>query len=81
MDFHLIQMDIDGAEYEALLSAENWLKEHKPTILLEFHENIMNNTGRNPQLLLDLFDRLGYAVTKVDHHDTSIGNYVLELTP
>lgn len=77
----LIKMDIEGAEYEALLSAENWLKEHKPTILLEFHENIMNNTGRNPQVLLDLFDRLGYAVTKVDHHDTSIGNYVLELTP
>lgn len=77
----LIKMDIEGGEYEALLAAEDWLKEHKPTILLEFHENIMKNSNRNPQLLRDLFERLGYSVHKVEHHDTSEGNYVLELRP
>jgi len=78
---NLIKMDIEGAEYEALLGAEEWLMKHKPTILLEFHENIMLNTNRDPQLLKDLFDRLGYEVHKVDHHGVSEGNYVLELRP
>ena len=77
----LIKMDIEGGEYEALLAAEEWLKEHKPTILLEFHENIMKNSNKDPQILKDLFVRLDYKVNKVEHHDTSVGNYVLELTP
>ena len=75
----LIKMDIEGAEFEALIAAEEWLKEHKPRILLEFHENIMKKTGRDPKLLIELFDRVGYRVEKIEHHGTSEGNYVIEL--
>jgi hypothetical protein len=77
----LIKMDIEGAEYEALLGSEEWLQEHMPTLFLEFHENIMKNTNRDPQMLLDLFDRLGYKVNRIEHHEVDQGNYVLEILP
>ena len=78
---NLIKMDIEGAEFEALLGAEAWLSEHKPTIFLEFHENIMGNTGRDKQKLLELFERVGYRIEKLEHHGVSEGNFVMALWP
>jgi hypothetical protein len=75
----VIKMDIEGGEFEALMSSLDWLKAKKPILFLEFHEGIMKRSGRQPAALLEAIKGVGYQVTPMDHHTSSlVDNYVLK---
>ncbi len=61
----LLKCDIEGYEYETFLGAESFLREHKPRIHLELHNQILKNRGKDPTDLIRMFNSLGY-VERVD---------------
>lgn len=75
----IIKMDIEGGEFEALMSSLDWLREHKPMMFIEFHEGIMRRQGLNPDALMAAIKDIGYQVSMVDHHEAGmIDNYVIK---
>lgn len=57
----LLKCDIEGYEYETFLGAESFLREHKPRIHLELHNQILKNRGKDPTDLIRMFNSLGYV--------------------
>jgi hypothetical protein len=75
----VMKMDIEGGEFEALMPSLDWLRAKRPILFLEFHEGIMKRSGKNPAALLEAIKSVGYQVTQVDHHASSlVDNYVLK---
>ena len=74
-----MKMDIEGGEFDALMPSLDWLKAKKPILYIEFHEGIMKRSGKDPAALLEAIKDVGYQVTPVDHHESSlVDNYVLK---
>jgi FkbM family methyltransferase len=73
----LIKMDIEGSEYEVLLSSEEFLTRHRPRLHLELHLGLLRERSRDPSLILSYLERIGYtllcakqplaALTEADH--------------
>ena len=75
----VIKMDIEGGEYDAIMSSLEWLKINKPIMFIEFHEGIMRRNNKSPEDLLSSIKSIGYSIEEVDHHDSSlIDNYVIK---
>jgi len=60
----LIHLDIEGAEWEALLGAENTIKNSKPLIVVEWDTITMNRFGWSSEKVYDMFLSLNYSVIK-----------------
>lgn len=59
----LIVMDIEGAEYQALLGAERLLREVRPTLAISVHPEFMRDRfGDTPDDLLVLLEKADYEV-------------------
>lgn len=56
----LIQLDIEGYEYKALLGAVETIKAFNPVICVEVVDEYLSRYGNTSQQLFDLLDMLGY---------------------
>jgi FkbM family methyltransferase len=56
----LIQLDIEGYEYKALLGSINTIKEYKPVLCIEFCEKWLNRYNNNSEEILGLLKDLNY---------------------
>lgn len=67
-----ITMDIEGAEYIALLGAENILATHRPLVWVSIHPDLMERDYEStPEELYAYMTRLGYTGTHLgtDHEE------------
>jgi FkbM family methyltransferase len=60
----LIKIDTEGSEYDILLGAKNILKKYKPKILLEYHNQNLEQCGYNISILNELLKDLNYKISK-----------------
>lgn len=68
-DVDLLQYDIEGGEYNAILGSIDTIKRCNPVIVLEI-KKLLLRYGNNPTSLFRLmFDRLGYCAVKTDGYD------------
>ena len=78
----LIKMDIEGAEYHALLGAERLLREDKPVIVFEFgRQTTADRFGFTPEEFFSLFERHGYQVYSVAGMPLLRSNWLEPLMP
>lgn len=64
---NVIKLDVEGAEYIAVLGMERLLKEHQPTIVLETHNRAINwLNGGSLKLLMDTLEAWGYSFTDLN---------------
>ncbi len=56
----LIQLDIEGYEYKALLGAKNTITKYKPVLCIEFCEKWLNRYNDDSTKILELITQLGY---------------------
>ncbi|MBI2935856.1 MAG: FkbM family methyltransferase [Chloroflexi bacterium] len=57
---NIMKIDIEGAEYRALLGAQRTLKTYHPRLIIEVHSLELENQCKS------LLERLGYAIITVD---------------
>ena len=57
----LIQLDIEGYEYKALLGAKNTIQKYKPVLCVEFCEKWLNRYNDDSEKVLLLLNELGYS--------------------
>jgi FkbM family methyltransferase len=62
----LIQLDIEGYEYKALLGAKNTIQKYKPVLCIEFCEKWLNRYDDDSEKVILLLNNLGY--TQVDEY-------------
>lgn len=80
----LIQLDIEGAEYGALLGAHKTLREDKPHVIFEVHRNYVDWThGLAKTDICHYLAGLGYTIFAVRDFNSHIdmGNRPIELIP
>lgn len=63
----VIKVDVEGYEGEVLRGAERLLAAHRPTLFLEFHLDLLEQSGERVEGLLQLLAGLGYRF------ETSLG--------
>jgi len=67
-----LSIDVEGAEYEVLLGAENTLKRHHPLVWVSIHPDLLlENYGATPDQIHDLMKNLGYTGKRLatDHEE------------
>ena len=62
----VIKMDVEGSEVFALRGAEETLKQHKPLLLVELHEDHANRLGYSATETRSYVERLGYTWKQAD---------------
>ena len=60
----LIQLDVEGYEYKALLGAVNTITKYKPVLCVEFCEKWLNRYKNNSTETIDLIHGLGYKLVE-----------------
>lgn len=70
-DIALIKVSACGAEDFAIDGAQNLLHKHKPKILVEFDENLIELTGGDPATVLTYYEALGYNFKFLYNEDKS----------
>ena len=58
---HLIKLDIEGYEYEAIKGSASFLSQHQPAIFLELHLNYLEQRKLSPQGVVELLQQCGYS--------------------
>jgi FkbM family methyltransferase len=58
----LIQLDIEGYEYEALLGAKSTIEKYKPVLCVEFYEPWSLRYGHTSAKIFELIESLGYKL-------------------
>jgi FkbM family methyltransferase len=56
----LIKLDVEGAEYAALLGGQKLIEKHRPHLLLEYSPLLLQAFGHAPEALLDLLREWDY---------------------
>lgn len=56
-----IKIDVEGYEYEVLLGGQDFLRERKPVIYLELHNQMLIQRALNPERVLNLLAECGYS--------------------
>ena len=78
----LIKFDIESSEYEVLLQSHDWLKAHRPTLIIEIHNDFLKPKGLNFKTVLNSLGELGYRVVAFDDKDyLNAGNCHVVLEP
>jgi FkbM family methyltransferase len=62
----LLQMDIEGAEFEALLGSVEFLKKYSPTVICEINPLLLEAAGSTSLELFQFMDALGYVIYWID---------------
>jgi FkbM family methyltransferase len=57
----VIKIDVEGYEWDVLCGAKELLKEHKPSICLELHLDLLERRGVAPRTLVDELSGYGYT--------------------
>jgi len=68
-DCNLIQLDVEGYEFEALLGAVETIKKYQPTICVETHERWLQRYDASPDEIQKLLENLGYEFILSHHVD------------
>lgn len=62
----LLQMDIEGGEYAALLGARKFLEEHSPIVICEVNPVLLESAGCISSELFEYMEDLGYIIYWID---------------
>ena len=62
----LLKMDIEGAEFSALLGMEKTLKKDKPLLMIEVHPEQLIQFGYSLQELIDFLGKFNYKFYPID---------------
>jgi FkbM family methyltransferase len=63
-----IKIDAEGAELQVLMGARQTLISHRPKLLMELSEGLLNQCGATKQQVFEMLDQLGYRIVYlVDH--------------
>lgn len=62
----LLQMDIEGAEYEALLGSPQFLKKYSPIVICEINPLLLEAAGNTSFELFHHMETLGYVIYWID---------------
>lgn len=58
----VIKIDVEGAELDVLLGAQETLKAHRPVVISEMSAPLLKLAGTSPAAIIQLFDDLNYEV-------------------
>ncbi len=64
--FSLLQMDIEGGEYEALLGGKEFLADYSPIVICEVNPVLLESAGRTPWQLFSYMESIGYLSYWID---------------
>lgn len=67
----VIKMDIEGAEYDALVGGQRTIEKYKPTILVEIHTKKIERFGHTAKQVRQLLIGWGYALTDLGSRNES----------
>ena len=67
----LVKMDIEGAEFFVLPTLLDWLKEHRPALLLSLHSPLLAEETRSKETA-ELLDSLSFFSKATDEFDREI---------
>lgn len=71
----LIKFDIESCEYEVLLDSLSWLEQHKPVLIIEVHNLILEARKLSFKPVLKALEGIGYRVIDFDTPDyLKVGN-------
>ena len=62
----LLQMDIEGGEYEALLGGRKFLEENSPIVICEVNPVLLKSADCSPSELFEYMEQLGYIIYWID---------------
>ena len=62
----LLQMDIEGSEYEALQGGRKFLEDNSPVVICEVNPILLESAGHLPSELFEYMERLGYKIYWID---------------
>jgi len=68
-DCNLMQLDIEGYEFEAILGAIKTIKNFKPVICVEMCDPWLNRYNSSPEKIESLLEELGYGFTLTHQMD------------
>jgi FkbM family methyltransferase len=62
----LLQMDIEGSEYEALQGGRKFLEDKSPVVICEVNPVLLESAGHLPSELFEYMESLGYMIYWID---------------
>jgi FkbM family methyltransferase len=63
----LLKIDVEGGEAHVLAGASRILREYRPDLCIELHNDLLRRCGHVPEMLLKQLILLDYEVRRVDH--------------
>jgi FkbM family methyltransferase len=70
----LVKIDIEGYEYEVILSSLDFLRDHKPRLHLELHLELLKERQKNVQELYRCLRGIGYRLSEPRAKHSSMKN-------